>query len=182
RWKGADNIYLGPNGLADWKETGAKGQWREEGGQLVTEKPGAALFGDVGIPEQARIDVEISWRQKPDFVFALGVDERDMAARQAFQFEVWDGELVVVGESNRDADVALVQPVGKGEGHVRFQVYLDQKQGRLILLSPSGKILAAVRIKTKIPARHTGVRLTNRTGDVRLEHLRVRRWDGQLLC
>ena len=99
RSPGADSIFLGPNGLAGWKSSepearareaflplagasdlsaGTSGlaatpQWRDEGGQLSTDQSGASLFGDLGIPEKAMIDVELSWKRKPDFVFALGV-------------------------------------------------------------------------------------------------------------
>jgi thiol-disulfide isomerase/thioredoxin len=178
RWKGADSIYLGPNGLTGWKDSAATPQWRDEGGQLHTEQSGASLFADLGIPEKAMIEVELSWKRKPDFVFALGVDNRDVAVQHAFHFEVWDDELVAVGESARDADVASVQQVGAGEGTVRVQAYLDQEQRRLILFSRSGKPLATLHINTKKPPIHSGVRLTNTKGDVRLEHLRITRWNG----
>jgi thiol-disulfide isomerase/thioredoxin len=177
-WKGADSIYLGPNGLAGWKDSSATPQWRDEGGQLVSDRYGASLFADLGIPEKAVIEVELSWKRKPDFIFALGVEDRDLAAPNAFHFEVWDGELVVVGESARDADLVSVLKVAAGEGHVRVQVYLDQAQRRLILLSRSGKPLATLHIKGKKPPIHSGVRLTNKGGDVRIEHLRITRWNG----
>jgi thiol-disulfide isomerase/thioredoxin len=178
RWKGADSIYLGPNGLAGWKESSAKPQWHDEGGQLVTDRYGASLFADLGIPEKAVIEVELSWKRKPDFIFALGVEDRDLAAPHAFHFEVWDGELVAVGESPRDADLASLLKVGAGEGHVRVQAYLDQAQRRLILLSRSGKPLATLHVNGKKPPIHSGVRLTNKSGDVRVEHLRITRWNG----
>src|SRR5207245_173276 len=105
RWKGADAVFLGPNGLAGWKDSAATPQWHDEGGQLFTDQSGASLFGDLGIPEKAMIEVELSWKGKPDFILAFGVNDRDLAGQQAFQFELWDGELVAVGESARDADV-----------------------------------------------------------------------------
>jgi thiol-disulfide isomerase/thioredoxin len=178
RWKGLDSVYLGPNGLAGWKDPAATPQWRDEGGQIVTDRPGATLFGDLGIPERAMIEVELSWKAKPDFVFALGVEDRDGADRHAFRLEVWDGDLVVVGESNRDADAALVQPVGSLGGQARVQVYLDQQQRRLIVLSRSGKTLATLTIGGGKPPVRGGVRLTNGKGDVRLQQLRVTRWNG----
>jgi thiol-disulfide isomerase/thioredoxin len=178
RWKGADSIYLGPNGLAGWKDTAPAPQWRDEGGQLLTEQPGASLFADVGLPEKAVIEVELSWKRRPNFVFALGVAERVETVLHAFLLEVWEGDLVVTGESARDADVAAVQRLEAGEGRVRVRMYLDQKQRRLILLSPDGKPRATLRVRFPNPPLHPGVRLTNRVGDVRLEYLRVSRWNG----
>jgi thiol-disulfide isomerase/thioredoxin len=178
RWKGADSIYLGPNGLVGWSDSSATPQWRDEGGQLITDQSGASLFADLSIPDKAVIEVELSWKQKPDFTFALGVDNRDLAGQEAFHFEVWEGELVAVGESTRDADVASVKAVEPGEGRVRVQAYLDQAQRRLIVLSRSGKPLATLAIHPKKPQIHPGIRLTNGKGDVRLEHLRITRWNG----
>jgi thiol-disulfide isomerase/thioredoxin len=178
RWKGADSIYLGPNGLAGWKDSSATPQWRDEGGQLLTDQAGAALFGDLGLPEKAVIEVEFSWKRRPNFVFALGVDDHDAAAPYAFHFEVWDDELVVVGESARDADMASVQQLAPGEGSVRVLAYLDQAQRRLIVLSRNGKPLANLKVNPKNAQVRPGVRLTNRKGDLRLEHLRVTRWNG----
>ncbi len=101
RWRGsADLVYLGPNGMAGWTETAsprgdhqfrrerrsertvnrnvrepipAQKGWREESGQLVTDREGASIQGDFGVPAKAVIEFEISWKTKPDFVFALGV-------------------------------------------------------------------------------------------------------------
>src|SRR5262249_25293828 len=76
RWKGADSIYLGPNGLAGWQDSVPAGQWREDGGQLLTDQPGASLFCNLGLPEKAMIEVELSWKRKPNFLLALGTEER----------------------------------------------------------------------------------------------------------
>jgi thiol-disulfide isomerase/thioredoxin len=179
RWKGAEPVYLGPNGLAGWRDRSATPQWRDEGGHLLTSQAGASLYADLGIPEKAVIEVELSWQRRPDFVFALAVGDRDDIGRNAFHFEVWDNELVVVGESTRDADVASLQTLPAGEGHIRVLVYLDQKQRRLILLSPGGKPLATLNVRDPNPQTQAGVLLKNVRGDLRLEHLRVTRWDGQ---
>jgi thiol-disulfide isomerase/thioredoxin len=179
RWKGADSIYLGPNGLSGWKDVSPKPHWREEGGQLVSDQPGAALLGMFGIPEQSAIEVQLSWRHKPDFVLALGVNDREASVQDAFRLEVWDQDLVVLGESTRDADLASVQQLGDGEGTARIQMYLDQKQRRLIVLSRSGKTLATLHVSSKKkPIALPGVRLVNKKGDVRLEQLRITRWNG----
>jgi peroxiredoxin len=195
-------VYVGPNGLAGWKDLNEPSQWHEEGGQIVTDQPAATLFASLNIPDKAIIDVELSWRSKPDFTVALGVMESDHAVRNAFRFEVWDGQLVVVGESVRDADAAVLEPAGNQGGHVRVLAYIDRPQGRLFLLSRAGKslgtlsvapakaaprppqgfnlcnLLGAVTTGQKPAEPTTGVRLTNYKGDVRLETLRISRWNG----
>jgi thiol-disulfide isomerase/thioredoxin len=178
RWQGEELVYLGPHGLADWKKSSATAQWRDEGGLPATDESGASLFGDFGIPAQAAIEFELSWSQKPDFLFALGVNDQTATVQQAFRFEVWDGDLVVLGESPRDADVVSVQLVRGGPGHVHVKAYLDQEKQRLLLFSRRGQAIAAFNIRSRKPQVHTGLRLTNKKGDVRLESLRISRWSG----
>jgi len=179
RWKGADSLYFGPNGLNGWKDASPKPQWRDEGGELVSDQPGASLLGTLGLPEKSAIEVQLSWRHKPDFVLALGVNEREASVQDAFRLEVWDQDLVALGESSRDADLASVQQLKDGEGRARIQMYLDQKQRRLIVLSRSGKPLGTLHVLSKKkPSVLPGVRLVNKKGDVRLEQLRITRWNG----
>ena len=59
---------------------------------------------------------------------------------------MWDDEIVLVGESARNADVVSVQRVANDEGHTR-PLYLDQKEQRLIWLSPGGRPLATLSVK-----------------------------------
>jgi len=134
RWKGgADLKYVGPNGLVGWTEAPAK-QWREEGGQLVTNQPGASIRGNFDIPPQAIVEFELSWKAKPDFVFALGVDDNDdeLVYKRAFRFEIWDEELVVRCELGREADVDSVEAVPSGAGRAHYLAYLDQIRGRML--------------------------------------------------
>ena len=178
RWKGNDTVYFGPNGLTGWADPAKVPQWREEGGDVLTDQPRATLFADVGVPDRALIEIGLSWKAKADFLLALGVDDSDEAVRRGFRLEVLDGQLVVVGESARDADLAVVQPAGPGGGQARLRVYLDQPGRRLTLMSGGGKPLATLAITGKLPPPRRGVRLVNGKGDVRVEHLRVARWDG----
>ncbi len=184
RWSnGADLIYLGPNGLTEWKETSATKHWREEGGQPLTDQEGANIRGDFGIPPQAIIEFELAWKNKPDFVFALGVNDSDDETiyKRAFRFEVWDNELVVRCELGREADVDSVQEVSGGRdraGRAHFLAYLDQEKGRLLVYSPSGTPQGQINVTPRKPQVHSGLRLTNKRGDVRLERLRISRWNG----
>ena len=181
RWSsGADLIYLGPSGLTEWKETSANKLWREEGGQPVTDQEGANIRGDFGIPAQAIIEFEIAWKNKPDFVFALGVSDSDDESvfKRAFRFEIWDNELVVRCELGREADVDSVQETPSGAGRAHFLAYLDQEKGRLLVYSPSGVPRGQINVTPRKPQVHSGLRLTNKRGDVRLERLRISRWNG----
>ena len=45
RRDGAEMIYSGPNGLADWQEPKPKGSWREEAGTPLSDQPTAPPSG-----------------------------------------------------------------------------------------------------------------------------------------
>ncbi len=179
RWQGADLIYLGPNGMAGWKELADKKQWTEEAGQPLTDQPGASLFGDLGIPSQAIIEFEISWKANPDFMLALGVNDNAKTVSRAFCFEVWTGYLVAMRETDREADTASVQDiVASAAGRTHLVAYLDQERGRLLVLAPDGTQLADLNVTPKKPQVFGGLRLTNKGVGVRLERLRISRWNG----
>ncbi len=196
RWKETSLIYLGPSGLDGWNVampgTPAEEIWTSEGGWPRTTTENASLFRDFGLPARSAIEFEISWNDVPDFELVMGprnlrgiVDAAENVPgkapiEDAFRFEVWDRELVVVGESERDADVATVTPIASGPGAVRVQLYLDQEKQRLSIYSRSGKQTASVRLHSKKPEVRTGLRLTNRKGHIRLKHLRIAHWDGLL--
>ncbi len=181
RWRdGADLIYLGPNGLLGWREPAGQTNWREESGQPVTDKEGASIRGDFGLPDRASIEFEISWKSKPDFVFALGVDDKENTVKRAFRFEAWGGDLVVQRELEQEADLAVVQEVAPGAGRTHLQAYLDQTKGRILVFSPGGKQLADLKVASAKPSALPGVYLANIRGDVRLEWLRIGRWNGEI--
>jgi peroxiredoxin len=191
RWRGsADLVYLGPNGMAGWRDTAQshlaratvteKAGWREESGQLVTDREGASIQGDFRIPERATIEFEISWTVKPDFVLALGVDDKDMTTvKRAFRFEAWGGDLVIQRELENEADLAVVQEISPGPGRAHLQAYLDQPAGRVLVCSQSGKQLASLKVGGS-KGGHPGLYLANLRGDLRLEWLRIGHWTGEL--
>ncbi len=148
----------------------------------MTEKEGAAIGGDFGLPARASIEFEISWKNKPDFVFALGVNDADRAAtsKRAFRFEAWGGDLVVQRELEHEADLAVVQELAPGAGRAHLHVYLDQEKGRILVFSQAGKRLADLKVANPVPTVFTGLSLANVRGDLRLEGLRIGRWSGEL--
>jgi thiol-disulfide isomerase/thioredoxin len=196
RWKQTSLIYLGPNGLDGWDYAmpgiPAGDIWTSEGGWPRTTTPNASLFRDFGLPARAAIEFELSWNDMPDFELVLGprnlrgiedaVGPAPAVApiEDEFRFEVWDGELVVVGESKRDADVASVTPIAGGPGAVRVQLYLDQEKQQLYIYSRNGQQSASVKLHSRKPEIRGGLRLTNREGHIRLKHLRITHWDGIL--
>jgi thiol-disulfide isomerase/thioredoxin len=207
-------IYLGPNGLEDWGVSTPKGAWREGSGRLVTTQARATLEGDLGLPARAAVEFEISWLKKPDFVLELGVAADEAAPAAAgvpmpapaagFRFEVWGDDLVALRETPDRLALASIAKVSAGPGRVRVRAFIDQLQGRLLVCSPTGAVVADLNPKPKAklkpevklveaggganananadaaaPRANGGVALTNIRGDIRLERLRIGHWDGQ---
>lgn len=181
RWgDGADVLYLGPNGLGDWDASSPANAWREESGHIITDRDGAFIHKDFKLPAQAAIEFEISWKKKPDFVLALGVEGNNLAfgGAQSFRFEVWQNYLVAMRETDDEADVASLQRVEDGPGRIHLIAYLDQKQHRMFVLSSSGKKLADLQVTSSKNFTYPGIRMTNHRGNIRLERLRISRWNG----
>jgi peroxiredoxin len=154
--------------------------WHEDSGQLQTEEAGAAIHGDFGIPAKASIEFEISWQNKPDFVFALATGDKDDTIKRAFRFVTWSDGVVIMRELEKEADLEVVQEIGAGPGRAHLHVYLDQPEGRILVFSHNGKQLASLKVGSGNLPVLPGIHLTNLHGDLRLESLRVARWSGEL--
>ncbi len=178
RWNGEEMVYFGPHGLTDWTDNSNPKRWHEEGGSPATNQYDASLFGSLGLPEKTMIELELSWKTKPDFVLDLGTDDTNKPGEGIFRIEVWDNEMVLVGESKRDADLVSLQPAPAGEGKAHVQIFLDQKQRRAIVLSRDGQTLTPIKLDARNARVLPGVRLTNKTGDVSLDAVRISPWNG----
>jgi thiol-disulfide isomerase/thioredoxin len=179
RWNREDLIFSGPNGLEGWQVSASKGGWREDSGHLTTEEIGAVVRRDFTAPAQARYEVELSWVKKPDFDLAFGVGNDPKSVLRAFRFEVWDNKLVAWRETEREADVTALAKIESGPGHVHLQALVDQEHGRMLVFSSAGEQLADLKVTTGKPQAFGGVQLTNKSGDIRLERLRISRWNGE---
>lgn len=178
RWDGADLIYLGPNGLTGWSTMNQEKPWKEDGGQPISSIEGAIIRGDFGVPAQAVVEFEVSWKNKPDFALVIGDNGNDTVARQAFRFEVWIDDLIVQRELPTVADVASLQGIQPGAGRAHVIAYLDQTKGRMLVYAPSGQQLADLKVAEKDPKPAGGLMIENKRGDLRLERLRISRWNG----
>ena len=137
----------------------------------------------------------------PDFTWTLGTSANPAQDDPAYGVEVFAGHLVLVCETAQNAELVSLQRIASGAGRCHFQVYLDQERHRAIAFSADGKLLADLSV-ANAPARGdkrstaekllaafsvaasgsspgTSVRLANHHGNVRLEQLSIRRWDGR---
>ncbi len=184
RWNKAELIFFGPSGLDGWQtsgivEPGIVKPWRENAGHLIADQDGATLRRDFHAPPLARFEIELSWSMKPDFELAFGVGLDPKTALRAFHFEVWENQLVAVRETEREADVAALLEIKPGAGRVSLQVFLDLQRGRMLVFSSSGQQLGDLTVATGKPQSFGGVQIINKHGDLKLESLRIGRWNGE---
>lgn len=199
RSSSADVIFSGPSGLSGWEATPAKA-WRDQGGQVSSDQAGAKLRREFRTPPTVRYEIELSWSARPNFELALGVDENPQSAVRAFRFEVWDDELVVLRETSRMADLAVLKKLPDGPDRIHLQIYIDQTRGRLLVFSAAGEKLADLTVpedKSAALPQFTkgrpgmllqaggsrisspgGVQLLTRRGDIKLQRLSIHRWGG----
>src|ERR1700678_772700 len=83
---GGDLVYLGPNGLIGWRDPTGQENWHQESGRPMTDRQECAIRGDFRLPDRAIIEFEISWKSRPDFLFALGVDDTENTVHRALRF------------------------------------------------------------------------------------------------
>lgn len=191
-------MFYGPSGLDGWNVTTPK--WREEGGALAADKPGASIERVFADAPFACYEIEISWQQRGDFEIVLGEEPalpappgqpaqravlRAAAPKlpaastiPAVCFDVWDDSLVLVREDEKQADLAVLSEIPEGPGRLHVQVYLDQ-MGRVLVYSPTGELLADLNVPASEPRPIGRLHLKNKSGDLRLERLRVSKWNGE---
>ncbi len=160
-------IYRGPNGFADWKLSSTSA-WHNDQGQLWTDQNDSSAQSTLNLPPRSAIELVLSWSAKPNFALALGM---------GYRIEAWQRELVLVGETEHQADLASLQPLDYEAGRIHLFLFLDQQSGECIVYSSKGAPLANMKL-TGSPGHGTnGLRLTNNRGDIHLERLRIDHWN-----
>ncbi|MDZ4820095.1 MAG: TlpA disulfide reductase family protein, partial [Planctomycetota bacterium] len=182
RWNGGDDLlFFGPNGLQGWQTEGPANAWQQESGHLSTNVGGAILRRDFAAPAKACFEFEISWQKRPEFALALGVGADPKSFQTAFRFEVWQSDLVAIRETADKADVAALQLAEPAPNRAHLLAYLDQEAGRMLIYSSHGKKIATLNVPQDKPQTYGGLQLINNAGgDIRLEKLRISRWNGEL--
>src|SRR5580704_15940272 len=100
-----------------------------------------------------------------------------MALGMGYRIEAWQRELVLVGESEHQADLASLQPLDYEAGRLHLFLFLDQQTGECIVYSSKGAPLANMKLADSRGRAATGFRLANNRGDIHLERLRIDHWN-----
>lgn len=171
-------VFVGPIGLTDWSSVGDKSDWENRGGRLSTSKDDASILRDDILPAKARIELQLSWQESPDFVLALGVgdgdEDLDVSTQAAFRVEIWDGQMVLLRESGDAADLVMLGNVSTFDNVLELRLDLDQVAGTV--RCRVGDDPSPVELKLAPAAEapiHRGIRLINLNGGVSLDAIQV---------
>lgn len=180
--------YVGPGGLAGWKQSPA-GSWREEAGSIRSQMRGAAVERDVGGAPRAVYDIVLSWRRVA--AGRLAVASQGEGTAEPYQLEVFGAEddasepqlLLVREEQERAASEPL--PEGRAAGgargrRLRIVLFVDQQAGRLAVVLPDRgeEPLADLVVPPPAGRGPSGRFRIVSGGDIVLESLRVSEWRG----
>lgn len=169
----AEQVIL-PGRLTEWDADRAA--WQDDAGRLACRTPGKAAFCDTRAPARACFEMLLSWNELPDLKIWLAARKSES---DTYRLETMAGDMVAIREG-KTAAVDRVATLPAGAGSMRVQVFIDQEQGRMAVLVPGaeGKLTVAFD-QTILPVnaevrRGFGIRL--RSGDVRIDRLRVSPW------
>lgn len=173
-------VYQGPSSIEGWKVLDESLPWVMESGSLVSKDHGSKVRGLVGLPPRAQIDVRLSWDRQPNFVLSLGVTEEQTSAGKAFGIEVWDDKLALVRDIGGKADASYLETLDRKRNDAELSIFLDQPAGRATVFSAKGKRLAEIVLPTEAAEVGTAILLENYGRQLRLEHLRIQKWNQTL--
>lgn len=191
--EGSQIRVLVPGAIGAWK--GDRKAWREEGGRLAGSDAGGALCRDVAAPARACFDIGIAWDERPEFEIEAAAGPLRMAAlekageaakksastEESYRIEAAaEGELLVVREGDRTAQMAIGARIPAGPGRLWLRVFVDQQTGRLAVTLPQaadgGRPVADQTLAPTKQAVQTGFGIRLRRGRLRIDRLRVRPW------
>lgn len=171
-----------PGGIDGWVT--ARGSWQEHGGRLACDKPGSTAYHDVAAPARAAFTLVLSWSERPDLDLLFAADKGDLsqlavAAKEDYRVDLSAGDLLAIREG-ATAKFELAGNVPAGPGSLELEVFVDQEIGRMAVVLPGVKPdtrpVFDETVRPRKQAVRTGFGLRLRTGNARIESLRVSPW------
>jgi hypothetical protein len=166
--------------------------WSSVGGRLVCETAGGSVSRNVPVADRAVFDVELSWRERPDFDldFATekpapeGVRDTKPGVDEVYRVEATGGVARAIrqGAGGMTHEIATLP---RGPGGLTIRCFIDQKAGRIAVVLPAAADRNAVpAIDSTQPLRQaeagprSGFTARLRRGDLCIERLRVLPWES----
>jgi thiol-disulfide isomerase/thioredoxin len=169
-------VFQGPGSRDDWESNGQIESWTDSKGTLETSATMATLFRDLKLPQVARVELDISWEGKPNFVIAVGVDPRsaENTWADAFHIEVWDEDIVAVWEDGSLAGVQSIAKLKELGNRLQVTLKIDQANRHVMIESMRGETLTQYTLPIKKPrVAQTGIYFRNIDGVLRIRSLQV---------
>jgi len=174
-------VYSGLLDEKAWSPVSSSKDWQFRAGTLQALRQGAAIVGDVHLPTQSEISLALTWKGVPDFTIYLGtlVSQRSLGTLPAAaRIEIWNRNVVLVRETDRDADLTLLMVISDQNPQIELNILLDQEKGRVHVRDVYGQPLGSVHLPVENPQTRSAVHISNHGPALAVERLEVRRWDG----
>lgn len=176
-----DIVYAGLLDEKVWQPVSSHKDWQFRGGSLQALRQGASIVGDVRLPSQSEINLSLRWKGVPDFTIFLGtlISQRNKGALPAAaRIEIWNRNVVLVRETDRDADLTLLMVVSDQNPQIELNILLDQEKGRAHVRDLHGQRLGSVSMPMDNPQTRPAIHISNHGPGLFVEQLEVRQWDG----
>ena len=169
----AGYVFMGISDLEDWgslKRT--KKHWRiSDSGDLESTKSNINLFYQTELPDAVQIDLVVKWEKNLDLIFGLGVPTNAQILENKLpRIESWEDSLVL----NQEDDFSIIyESIDKKQKRLVLQIQWDRKTNNVVVLDEQGKELCNTTIPEKIRGVESGIYLENKSGDLKVETLRI---------
>ena len=161
-------LFSGPKGLAGWVEsvdaTFGKNWTSNRMGSLSTSQKGAGIFYPLAIAADVEIELTLSARKNPQFIFALGEN-----IEKSLHIKTIASDVVL---ANADDWVPLVE-MKQNTRSLALRLVWSGATEQLVIYSAEGKKLA--EMSGKGCSAMSGIKLVNTGNDLRLMKMTVRK-------
>ncbi len=174
-------IYPGLSQQSVWNRLGNAADWDYRAGVLTAVKQAAAITGDVKLPAKCEITLAMSWKGVPDFVVSIGTAANEKSNGQvgsSARLEIWNRNLVLVRETEKDADLAKLMELSEKNPQVELNILLDQETGLVVVRDMHGRKLGKTLVADQKKRVGSAIHIVNHGPSMSIERLEVRGWDG----
>ncbi|MFQ3671258.1 MAG: hypothetical protein SNJ84_07350, partial [Verrucomicrobiia bacterium] len=177
-------LYEGPVSMEEWT-TGRGGQgrgWRFRDGALVSSRPG--LIGrDMKLPDQARIDFELSWMGNLGLLISLYAPNIESYSSNCYLLQMNSGYIYLNRSSNRGGQNNLGQTQvdelsRRNKARIGLRISKEQKTVALLI---DGVLVKQWRDPGDFAGTGGGLAFyAQGQGSMTITRLQVAEWDGRM--
>jgi peroxiredoxin len=174
-------IYPGLSQRDAWNPIGQLRDWDIRAGVMTATKQGAAIVGNVKLPNRCEVLLSLGWRGVPDFVISFGVPADEKNSGQVIstaRLEVWNRNIVLVRETDKDADLKRLAELGEKNPQIELRIFMDQEKGTVVAQDVHGRVLGSLQVPSKSSKSAPAIHIVNHGPSLTVDRLEVRSWSG----